>query len=472
MPRKKKEDETPTRTGKAGAKKTTKEKNYPVKSKTAPRQPARAAPPEPKTARKTREASAPKSSSQKIAKKVTPTAGAGKMKKETSRTGRIDEKKRVDTPPRVARATKEEPPVTREPKKAPPAKVKNEPEKVQVAPPAAKPLRPAPSAETGQRPPERRPTSVTAPGKPASVTAPDRSVEIPAGPARRESDVPRETPRPHQLLEEIPPLPEGYGETRIVLMPIDPDWVHSYWEVTGASLDEARRTMGQYFEGAERALRVRRIDESQAGHTLDQFFVDIGDQARSWYIKVPQPDCTYQADLGLRSSRGDFYVLATSNPLRVARRGMSDVIDEKWTNPAHGYFEKIYALSGGFQVGMGSLELQQRMEELMQGDISSGAVGSFAMGSGMLGVQKKERVFWLRVGAELIVYGATDSRAQVTLLGKPVQLRPDGTFSARFALPDGLRDIPITALSPDGIEEREIDITVTRETLEKEPVLK
>jgi hypothetical protein len=151
---------------------------------------------------------------------------------------------------------------------------------------------------------------------------------------------------------------------------------------------------------------------------------------------------------------------------------MSDVIDEKWTNVEKGYFEKIYALSGGFQVGMGSLQLQEKMAEFLRGEVSSGALGSFALGSGAIGAAAQERSFWLRVGAELIIYGATDPRAKVTLLGEPLKLRTDGTFSVRFALPDGTRDIPIAAESPDGIEEREIDITVERATEEKKPVFK
>jgi hypothetical protein len=150
---------------------------------------------------------------------------------------------------------------------------------------------------------------------------------------------------------------------------------------------------------------------------------------------------------------------------------MSDVIDEKWTNFENGYFEKIYALSGGFQVGMGSLQLQEKMAEFLRGEVSSGALGSFALGSGALAA-RRERAFWLRVGAELIIYGATDPRARVTLMGEPINLRGDGTFTVRFALPDGVRGIPVAAVSPDEVEEREIIITVKRETTEKAPVVK
>ncbi|MGH7969297.1 MAG: hypothetical protein ACREIC_11280, partial [Limisphaerales bacterium] len=58
--------------------------------------------------------------------------------------------------------------------------------------------------------------------------------------------------------------------------------------------------------------------------------------------------------------------------------------------------------------------------------------------------------FWLNVNAELVIYGATQPDAQVTIGGRPIRLRPDGTFSYRFALPDGHYELPIEAIAPDG----------------------
>ncbi len=65
---------------------------------------------------------------------------------------------------------------------------------------------------------------------------------------------------------------------------------------------------------------------------------------------------------------------------------------------------------------------------------------------------------------ELIVYGATEANAKVTLQVKPVNLRPDGTFTFRFWLPDGKQCIPVKAVSVDSSEERIITPIVTRET--------
>jgi hypothetical protein len=62
----------------------------------------------------------------------------------------------------------------------------------------------------------------------------------------------------------------------------------------------------------------------------------------------------------------------------------------------------------------------------------------------------RPRGFWFNINAELILYGATEPDARVELARRPVQLRPDGTFSCRFALPDGDYEIDAMAVSKDG----------------------
>ena len=72
------------------------------------------------------------------------------------------------------------------------------------------------------------------------------------------------------------------------------------------------------------------------------------------------------------------------------------------------------------------------------------------------------RKFFFEIGTELIVYGRTEPDAEVRLGDKKIELRKDGTFSLRFALPDG--DIPLdfTATSNDKVEQRKITTSVQR----------
>jgi hypothetical protein len=76
----------------------------------------------------------------------------------------------------------------------------------------------------------------------------------------------------------------------------------------------------------------------------------------------------------------------------------------------------------------------------------------------------KERGFWLVADAELIVFGATDPRATVTLAGQKIRLREDGTFSVRMAFPDGKITIPIVAVAEDGEQRRGMVMRFDRAT--------
>jgi len=48
--------------------------------------------------------------------------------------------------------------------------------------------------------------------------------------------------------------------------------------------------------------------------------------------------------------------------------------------------------------------------------------------------------------------------------GRNIKLNPDGTFTMRFAFPDGKLDMPVEAYSNDGVDRRKITITATRAT--------
>jgi hypothetical protein len=88
-----------------------------------------------------------------------------------------------------------------------------------------------------------------------------------------------------------------------------------------------------------------------------------------------------------------------------------------------------------------------------------GALGGVSSPSGQPG---RPRGFWFNVNAELIVYGATEPGATVTIGGRQIQLRPDGSFSFRFALPDGSYDLRLVALSADAMETRQADLFFSR----------
>ncbi len=196
--------------------------------------------------------------------------------------------------------------------------------------------------------------------------------------------------------------------------------------------------------------------------------IDIHGGCNNWYVDVANPPRSFRVDIGYLSRSGQFYVLARSNVVSTPRAGISDTIDENWADIDPKKADRIYAMSGGFDPSASSLELKQLFEERLRRPMGSPAVTSFGSGAFLHG---KERKFWFQLDAELIVYGATEPNARVTLQGEPVKLRPDGTFTMRFSLPDSRQIIPAVAASADGVEERTIVLAIERNTKQLEPMI-
>jgi len=118
------------------------------------------------------------------------------------------------------------------------------------------------------------------------------------------------------------------------------------------------------------------------------------------------------------------------------------------------------------RVWMGSLEITELIRRRLAHEISSLGVSSFGVSSlsSPFGGMEKSKGFWFNVNAELIIYGATEPDATVTIGDRKIKLRPDGTFSFRFALPDGDYRLPAAAHSSDGEETRSADLKFHRGT--------
>lgn len=258
-------------------------------------------------------------------------------------------------------------------------------------------------------------------------------------------------------------IPEGYGITRIVAMVRDPYWMHAYWEITGEKFSELEKKFGDQWTSCRLALRV--YDRTRKPAVF--FDVDPGYGSRSWYLNV-SPGRKYQVAVGVIDPQGRFTEIAVSQITETPSDQVSDVVDDKWLVPDEVYNE-IFAASGGHESqARSSAEAGKEARAFLMGEIGSEAVSSFS--SAEMQKFRRQRGFRLWVATELILYGATEPDARVTIQGKEIKLRGDGTFSARFALPDGTIDIPVTALSGDGIEERCIETSVAKKSEEKEPV--
>lgn len=319
--------------------------------------------------------------------------------------------------------------------------------------------------------------------------------------------------------EGLGDLPSGYGESRIVLMPRDPQWAYCYWDVPNTHKEELRKQGGQQL--ALRLYDVTDVNlEYQSPHSIQEYLSD--ELAREWYLPIPVSDRDYVVDIGYRCADGRWLVLARSIPVHIPPVYPSDWIEDHfitvaWEEDLRGktffelvppskktpvvenpIYDEIFGMAQGAESARvaGSLfgSMQHVPGSVVPGSISaipSQAISSYIFPSGvgmwavptmsglnMSGVGLtmsgagfsgsappiRPRKFWLIADAELIVYGATEPDATVTIGGRPIKLNPDGTFRFQMSFQDGLIDYPIMAVAADGEQTRSIHMKFNRET--------
>ncbi|MGL5805539.1 MAG: DUF4912 domain-containing protein, partial [Xenococcaceae cyanobacterium] len=125
--------------------------------------------------------------------------------------------------------------------------------------------------------------------------------------------------------EDLGELPGGYGESRIVLMPRDPQWSYAYWDIPNDRKEDLRRQGGQQI--ALRLYDVTDINlDYQTPHNVQEYLCD--ELAREWYFPIPVSDRDYVLEIGYRCADGRWLVLARSVPVRVPPVYPSDWIED------------------------------------------------------------------------------------------------------------------------------------------------
>jgi hypothetical protein len=148
----------------------------------------------------------------------------------------------------------------------------------------------------------------------------------------------------------------------------------------------------------------------------------------------------------------------------------------EWTPAQEKALEQLITMDSVRRVWMGSLEITELIRRKLAEEISSQAAAALSLPEQARGVPgvtsvsspfggvERRKGFWFNVNAELIIYGATEPDATVTIGGRKIQLRPDGSFSFRFALPDGRYELPVQAASADGEDTRKARLQFSRGT--------
>lgn len=218
---------------------------------------------------------------------------------------------------------------------------------------------------------------------------------------------------------------------------------------------------------------------------------------RFLFVEAPPQTVAHVAEIGSRGEGGDWKCLATSAPVslpepapiaEVARPNSSP--GSRGLRPGFSaeYFESLIGIptsdpgtagSSGFGVAIprplgvrraasGAIVSSASSADLAAetGSVRPGFWGPSSADAGTVSADFPEADgFHLRVNAEVLLFGSTEPGARVTLRGRPVPLRPDGSFTFRCALPDGRFELPLVAISPRGTGYRSATLTLARSTI-------
>ena len=348
--------------------------------------------------------------------------------------------------------------------------------------------------------------------KPRRAATPVRSVAEEVSAHKFEVTPPAHPVKQQLADEKLGDLPESYGTERLYLTARDPRWLYAYWDMSG-------QQMARHRVKAVDGRIVLRIFEQNHRDPIQE--ITLTPEARNWYLPVPKPSTTYRAQLGYWLPAGGFKVISESRdattpsemvsparaaqfvtiPLEIGFRDLYGMIREQ-VQAGENLGDALSRLqSAGFKfpfergaaqpmsedkqallahllyddllkrIQAGSFEISEWLRKRLAEELSSGLFsGGFSpqgasWGSGALGQPSKG--FWFAVNAELIIYGATEPDATVTVDGKPIKLRPDGTFSFHYVFPDGEYRMPIVAVAKDGHDSRAVALKFERRTTER-----
>ena len=356
--------------------------------------------------------------------------------------------------------------------------------------------------------------------KPKTTAVRRKKVEIP--PLLLEGDQPAPPPASgpgrKYALGPVPPsqhfesaeteLPEAYGTGKLFLTARDPHWLYAHWDLT------REQQLKLNARSAAGHLILRLYAGKVEGHPIGE--IHVHPESRHWFAHVERAGNSYAAELGYYSPPRRWTRVAVSSatitpPDAVSTEGeiefatipfefpfarlleiiksavgehlpLAQAIEElrrhghpelprarktpasAWTPQQEQALAKVVNLDEIRRVWMGSLEITELIRRRLAHEISSLGISSLSSLSSPFGGAGQPKGFWFNVNAELIVYGATEPGAKVTLAGREIKLRPDGSFSYRFALPDGKYDLPAVAVSADGADARAANLKFSRET--------
>ncbi len=167
---------------------------------------------------------------------------------------------------------------------------------------------------------------------------PKKPVQLTGGPALP-------IPASHEIpkRQEYYDLPWSYGETKLVLMPVDPYLIYAYWDF---SPDDWKAIQDKREQVVLRIYDVTMIQFN--GTNAHNFFdVPITLEAQCWYIPIWSAEKSLCAAIGWRLSDGTLRPIIRSNVIQTPRAGISVFEETKWLEVRPGPLRQTNRKAGG-----------------------------------------------------------------------------------------------------------------------------
>ncbi|MBW4556094.1 MAG: DUF4912 domain-containing protein [Trichormus sp. ATA11-4-KO1] len=349
------------------------------------------------------------------------------------------------------------------------------------------------------------------------ITEGDRWMTIARSPRARVFSLPLATDDPLLNIE---------GERSITLKPRNPQWAYATWYIE-ETCQQALQNAG-ISQLALRLYDVTDLDLSyQTPQLVKQYEIESG--ITEHYLEIPTSDRDYIAEIGYITEGDRWVTIARSSRVRVFSLPLAEITVEnpptadetsvhlhnpdeessiilkprtaKWAYTAWHIAETskqalrnagIYRLSLRLY-DVTDLDLSYHPPQLLQQyeceEITRdryvaiptsdrdyiAEIGYVTAGDRWETIARSPRVrvfsrpqadFWFVADAELIIHGATEPGATVTVGGNPITLKSDGSFHLRVPFSDNLIDYLMTAIAANGTQTKTIHKKFSQEESE------
>ena len=386
----------------------------------------------------------------------------------------------------------------------------------------SKTSRPRAAAAKPKAPAKKQPVAIP------PVLLEDDAPSVPAasGPGHRYALGPTTPPAHFGPPDDMGELPEAYGTQALLLTARDPHWLYAHWDLTRAQLKEYNSLSADrhlvlrvYLNqvAGKPSTEVHVHPESRnwfihVGRAGAKFIAELGYYTRkkqwitiatSGVTLTPTDSLSDDSSVRFATLPEDVTIEQLQQLVQTAAQDNAPLLEviqqlqgtagadrrtkatkafgasgasARWTPGQERALAGAISMDEVRRVWIGSLEITELIRRQLAKEISSQAAARFSLPTSPVGGvsslaspfggggAERAKGFWFNVNAELVIYGATEPDAEVTIGGRVIKLRPDGSFSYRFALPDGQYELPAVAVSADKTDGRAAELKFSRGT--------